>query len=215
MSRVTIEDAGATLERAQKLLSGVPGGLEKATKAAAQRAVQNLRTNAAKAAQERYDISATNLRTEQNVKVYWAYTGGVTASITFCGRRIPLFRFNQHFPNAPTQNKQYSVRAIVNSPDFWKTTYPGMAAKGHVLKSTGATTFDDAFVATMPNGHTGIFERTGAATSNGKDKLRELMGPALPQILGNEEVAQKLSQQTMDKFNERLDHEINRILAGY
>ena len=66
-----------------------------------------------------------------------------------------------------------------------------------------------------PASHTGIFERTGAKTSSGKDQIEELFGPSVPQMLGQQEVAQKLSEEAMEKFEERLDHEINAILNGW
>ena len=76
-------------------------------------------------------------------------------------------------------------------------------------------TFDEAFVARMANGHTGIFERTGGSTSNGTDAIRELFGPSVPQMLGYEDVREKLTGEAMEKFNERLDHEVQRILNGW
>lgn len=41
------------------------------------------------------------------------------------------------------------------------------------------------------------------------------MGSSVPQMVGNEEVAQRLAEGAMQKFEERLDHEILRILNGY
>lgn len=197
MSIVHLEAAGQeSLERAQRLLADIPGGVDQAVRSAMARSVSHLRTNSVKALRERYDIKAANVRAEQNVSVRYSYQDGVQASVTFAGRRIPLYRFNGAAPAQPAGR---------------------VPAWGHVLKSTAPERFPGAFVARMPPpaSHTGIFERTGAKTSSGKDQIRELFGPSVPQMLGSKDVEERLSQEAMEKFEERLDHEINAILYGW
>ena len=49
MSMIRIEEVGGkSLERAEKLLAGFPGGVDKAVKSAMSRALSHLRTNSAK-----------------------------------------------------------------------------------------------------------------------------------------------------------------------
>ena len=103
--------------------------------------------------------------------------------------------------------------AIVNGN--LRPVHPGVAAAGHQLVSTSPTTFSRAFVAQMKSGHIGIFERTGGKTPTGDAEIRELMGSSVPQMLGNEEVLESLAEKTMAKMDERLEHEVNRILAGW
>lgn len=197
MSVVHLETAGQeSLERAKKLLGDIPGGVEKAVRSAMARSVSHLRTGSVRALRERYDISAANVRADENVFVRYTYRDGVQAAVTFAGRRIPLYRFGGASPSQPSGR---------------------VPAWGHVLKSTSPTQFLDAFVARMPPpaSHIGIFERTGAKTSNGKDQIRELFGPSVPQMLGSKEVEERLSREAMEKFEERLDHEINAILNGW
>ena len=67
----------------------------------------------------------------------------------------------------------------------------------------------------MKSGHVGIFERTGGATSTGNDALQEFMGSSVPQMVGSEDVQQTLVDETMKKFDERLEHEINAIINGW
>lgn len=103
--------------------------------------------------------------------------------------------------------------AIVNGQ--LRAVHPGVAASGHQLTSTSPTIFSKAFVARMQSGHVGIFERTGGKTPTGDAAIREIMGSSVPQMLGNEEVQERLSEKTMDKMEERLQHEVNRILNGW
>lgn len=41
------------------------------------------------------------------------------------------------------------------------------------------------------------------------------MGSSVPQMVGNEDVQQALVDDTMKKFDERLEHEINVIINGW
>ena len=41
------------------------------------------------------------------------------------------------------------------------------------------------------------------------------MGASVAQMVGNEEVAEKLVKDASDKFEERIEHEITRILNGW
>lgn len=209
-----------TLERAEKLLAGIPGGVDKAIRSAMARSASYLRTQSTKAARERYDIKAANIRDAENARISYSYRGGVQAHVVFAGQRIPLFRFGGASPSTPT--KDTSERGPVmfgtyaNLQGKWKLLYPSVPAHGHVLKSTAPATFQHAFVARMKStGHVGIYERTGGMTSNDKDEIEELFGPSVPQMLGQEEVADKLTKEAMEKFEERLDHEINAILNGW
>ena len=52
-------------------------------------------------------------------------------------------------------------------------------------------------------------------TSNGKDELEELFGPSVPQMLGNEDVEEKLAAEAMGTFEKELDHSVMAILNGY
>lgn len=214
MSTVHVEAAGAeTLERAQALLEGIPGGVDKAVRSAMGRAVSHLRTGSARAIRERYDIKAADIRANENVTVRYSYQNGLQAAVTFAGRKIPLYRYGGAAPSRPARDPGTTVRAMVGGS--WRMVHPGLPARGHQLRSTSPTVFSHAFVAQMGSGHIGIFERTGGATSGGADAIRELMGSSVPQMLGSPEVQEKLASEAMEKFEQRLDHEILAILNGW
>lgn len=213
MSTIKVEVIGADkFKEAEHQLADIPGGMERALKSAIKRSVSYLRTQSTKEIRERYDITRKNIRAEQNVKVRYRYFNGIEAQITFRGNKIPLYRYGGSSPKKPTVNAEKTVMAIVNGK--LRPVHPGIAASGHQLVSTGPTTFNNAFVAQMKSGHVGIFERTGGKTATGDAEIKELMGSSVPQMLGSEEVRESLGQKTYDKFEERLSHEVNRILAG-
>lgn len=192
---IRVELAGQeALNRAEKLLSNIPGGVEKAVRSAMSRTVSGLRANTVKAARERYDIKAGDVRTNEAVRVRYSYQNGVQADILFSGKRIPLHRFGGSAPKVPT---------------------PGQAARGHVLKSTSPTRFLSAFVAQMKSGHIGIFERTGGKNSAGRDEIRELISPSVPQMLGSEQVTERLDKIAAERFSKEFEHAVDAILKGY
>ena len=209
--RITIEEfGGGSLERAEKLLAGVPNGVEKATKAALSRTASHLRTKSTERIRERYAISAANIRANENIRIT---VRGTQAQILFSGTKIPLYRYSGASPKSPQFQKDRVVNALVNGT--WKSVHPGVPGAGHQLNSTGPTTFGDSFVASFRSGHTGIFRKTGGSTSSGNDEIKEIMGSSPAQMVGHEEVAEKLGEDASKKFEERIDHEIGRILAGW
>lgn len=216
MSVIRFEEVGGkSLDRAEKMLAGFPGGLDKAVKSAMSRSLSHLRTNSTKEIRKIYAISAAALRTEENIKSRYTYRPGtgISGYVLFSGHKIPLYRYDGTSPVQPTQDASKTINALINGQ--WRQTHPGVAASGHQKASTSPAHFENAFVARMKSGHVGIFERTGGATSTGKDALSELMGSSVPQMVGNEDVQRTLMDETMKKFDERLDHEINAIINGW
>lgn len=213
---VTVNEAAGqeAIERAKTLLDGIPDGVDKAVKAAMSRTVQRLRSESNKAIREKYDISDADIRAEKNVTVRYSYQNGVQATVTFSGRKIPLYRFGGASPKVPTQDIA-AGRKPVMVKGAWTMQYQGIPASGHQLKGTSPTQFTDAFVARMKSGHIGIFERTGGMTSDGSDAIREIMGSSVAQMVGKQDVAQKLTEESYRTFETELDKAVYRILTGW
>ena len=215
MGMIRIEGVGGkSLERAEKLLAGFPGGVDKAVKSAMSRALSHLRTNSAKEIRKKYAISTAAIRAEENIRTRYTYTpgSGISGYVLFSGHRIPLYRYNGASPVQPIKDKSRWVKVPVKGEESWQ--HPNLPAYGHQFNSTSPVRFKDAFVARMSNGHVGIFERTGGMTDKGSEEIAEKMGSSVPTMLGNEEVQQALVEGTMKKFEERLAHEVDVILAG-
>lgn len=213
MSMIRIDTRDGVIDKVTKILAGIPGGAEKALTSALQRTASNLRTSSADAIRERYAISKSNIRANENVKIKKSInSGNIEFCIEFMGNKIPLYRYDGVSPKSDTR-ENYTVNARINGT--WLRVRPSVSASGHQLKGTSPTKFDNAFIATMKSGHTGIFERTGGSTSKGGDAIQEIMGSSVPQMLGNQEVLETLSKKAVEKFEERANHEIMRILNGW
>ena len=213
---VTVNEAAgqAAIERAKALLAGIQGGVDKAMKASMSRTVDKLRRESNQAIREKYDITDAGIRSEKNVRVRYSYQNGVQATVTFSGRKIPLYRFGGAYPQVPTQDIAAGKKPVMVK-GAWTMQYQGVAPRGHQFQDTGPTQFMDAFVAQMKSGHIGIFERTGGSTSEGSDAIREIMGSSVAQMVGNQQVAQGLTERAYETFETELDKAVYRILTGW
>ena len=205
------------VERAERMLAAMPGGFEKALRSAISRTASHTRTRISRRVRERYAISAGNLRSDENINLrYRSTSNGAQAVMAIVGTKLPLYRFDGASPKSRTdQAKLVPVLIGDQSERKWRMVHPSVTARGKVLRSSGPQLLTDSFTATFRSGHTGIFERTGGMTANMRDEIKEKMGLSIPQMVGNEEVLANLSQDATEKFNERIDHEIEAILNGW
>ena len=174
------------IERVNLILSGVPGGIEKALSGTIRRANNTVRSETLKGITTVYAITRQNVRAETTIKVRTqSNDGGIVGTVLFAGHKIPLYRFNVS-PTIPIQ-------------------------RATVLAGNGRTPFQDAFIARMQSGHTGMFERDGSK----RLPISEFMGPSTAQMAGNSIVLADVEEKAQEVINKRVEHEITRILNGY
>lgn len=184
---VIIDIAEDSLDRIRKVLAGINGGWQKAVGSALARAAAAGKTVAKKAVTEEYAISQSEFqsRTKTINHLVRSNDGSVAVEFGFAGSVIPLMKFNTSL-----------------SRDGGVTT--------QVLRSGGKETLDEAFKARM-GAHDGIYERVGVD----RFPVRELFGPATPQMMySNEEVLDTMENKMAETYERRVDHEIMRLLAG-
>lgn len=182
-----IEITSEAIERAETMLAGVPKGAERAFSNAINRAVIYSKTKAFKEVRKVYAVKQSDLNSKTATKVQKASTGSLVGHISFSGTKIPLYKF-QVTPKAPGKGKK---------------------VKAAVMKDGGAT-FDSAFIANLGRGM-GVFERI----TSRRYPTKELMGLSAGQMVQNEVIIDQLEKEAEEKVNERVMHEIDRILNGY
>ena len=128
-----IEIISADLKKAEELLKFVPGGVQKATARAINRAADSAKTAASRALRKDYFIDRKAIL--NTIRIKRASAGGLSASMESRGRLIPLAK--------------------------WKTAPQAQPVTARVRKSGSAGEGKGAFWATMKSGHTGIFGRLG------------------------------------------------------
>lgn len=79
------------------------------------------------------------------------------------------------------------------------------------VKKSGGGDIEGAFYATTPNGHRGVFLRKGRE----RYPIKNLHGPSVPQMFGNESVVEAMEKRAQEQFETRLIHETGRLLKGW
>lgn len=183
-----IEISEETIDRVSTILAGVPKGAERALSNAINRGLSKVKTGATKRVKEVYTVQSSAFNSETTTKIQRASAGNLAGYIHFSGCKIPLYKFKVT-PKAPGIKKR--VHAAV-------------------MKGGGAT-FADAFIAQMKSGHIGVFERE----TSSRFPVEEFMGLSAAQMIGNEKVIAEVEEEAQKLVNERIEHEIDRLLNGY
>lgn len=134
-----------------------------------------------------YNLKAADVKAK--IKIIPATSGNPVATVKCVGRPIPLIKFSA---------RQTKAGVSVNVKN-------------------GRKVIKDAFIATMPSGHTGVYVRVGKAhrkvEKSGKAvwsglPIKQLFGPAIPDAFGSVTVSKALLSLVKTKFPDILSHEI-------
>ena len=119
---------------------------------------------------------------------------------------------------AAAAGKTVAKRAVtqeyaISSSEFTNRTKVDRSGRvvTRVKKSSARQALDHAFEAKMGS-HYGIYERQGEK----RFPVKELFGPATPQMMySNEVVMDSIEAKMASTYEERIEHEITRVLNGW
>jgi hypothetical protein len=192
----------AELERMREALRHVRGGMAKVLERSINRTLTGIRTAASKEIRKEVTVKAKYVKRSMRTHKASARKGRLAGAIESTGRQVPLIGYQ-----ARQTKRGVSVR---------------------VDRKGGRHLVPHAFIATMPSGHRGVFQRAtrhpGArgygSVPEGRDKrgdrqfaamprkyrlpIKELYGPAVPSIFKRGGVMRRLERQA----RERMDREI-------
>lgn len=186
--RLTESNAGS-IDRANKLLRHINNGSGaiKAVYAALKRAGERAKTEAGRFAAQEYTLNKGSFMSHTNMKsvVHGGSGGAASVSITFAGSVIPLLEFSTHYSRG----------------GHLTTT---------VKRSGGAATLEHAFAVPM-FGPVAVFEHINQT----RGPVEQKFGPSTGQMMQNDKIIEQMEKTITETFDQRIDHEISRILAGY
>lgn len=192
-----IEVSEQTIDQIHAILAGIEKAEEKVLKPALTRGLMAGKTTAGKMVRQTYHIAAGDFKSRGYMKYNSVSKNGdgIIGSIQYSGGVIPLIKFKVS-PKIPK-----------------KKTMPSAT----VLKANSMVGFSrekNVFVAQMKSGHIGIMERQKGTVSptTKKEKLKELLSPAVPQMVENKKVMQSVEKRVNGVINKRIEHEIERLL---
>lgn len=206
---IDVDISEETADRLHSILEGMGLAEEKVLKPALGRGLAAGKTAFNKQIKTVYNIEINRLSTRYAKCGYKnVSTEGdkIIGSITFSGGVIPLYKYEV----SPTEAEYGKGRKTV---------------KAAVMRDGGMGNIENGFIAEMDNEHIGVFERKGTwkrktrPTKEGRNtgnngKIKELFGPSLSRMADNAVVLQTVEDRVNEVINQRIEHEIERLLSG-
>lgn len=181
-----IEISNEQIERVNAVLRGIRNGSGRVFSNAINRALATVQSKSGDTIREVYNIKKRDISGNQRMKR--ASSSDLAGEIEFAGTVIPLIKFRV----SPSQPKRKAVSASV-------------------LKAEGGKRLAEAYVADLGVYGVGVFERM----TQKRESSTQLFGPSVAHMAENANVLEKMEAVAQEKLNERIDHEITRILNGY
>lgn len=203
----------SAIERAEALLRGVEDGALIAVKNSLPRAATQIKKEAANEVTKHYALKKATVEKYVKATPEYSYTDNkVLASLRFTGNEIPVLDYEG---NTPQTDRRLPHLVPVMIRGEWRKAHPGVAARIRLVKGKRPQQFTDAFTVRFKNGHTAAVERTGGVTVDGSDSIRTIMGMSVPSMLNFEQAKTNLGEKANEVFQERMDHEVIRLLNGW
>lgn len=181
--RMTVNVGERVLMDTQRKLGEFKNKAPNAIANSLNRAVNNINSNISKEARKRYVIKASDIKS--TLTKTRASRSRLSALVKSEGKLIGLDKFKVT-PKTVDPRRKKPIKIGV--------------------KKNGAKAVLGAFVADIHG--TKIFQRTDKS----RLPIQRLVGPSVPQMIGNAEIKSKIEQDGYETFSKRLDHEISRIL---
>lgn len=179
-------------------LTDIGGKMPVALSRSINRAVSSAKTAAVKQVRNEYTAKAGDIN--KTIKVKRANPSKLEAQIFSSGASLPLssFKVSPKTVN-PRRRKPLNVE----------------------VRRGGGGSLGAAFMARMPNGKVGVFERTGkfsiasrgAHSGKRRENIEQKFGPSVPVMLNADSVTEAVELRAIEVLDQRLPHEINRILG--
>lgn len=179
-----IADTEKAIERAQRLLAGIPGGVQVAMYRSMNRALQEGRTVAVREGAKHYTLKSRDVRS--SFKMNKAARANLNAELISTGTNLPLSRY-AHKPQTDTTGaRRKPIRVGVKKSGGMKPLGQGFIWQGKVMQRVGASR--------LPVAHK--------------------YGPAVPSILDNPQVVDAVTDKMTEAVERRMEHETLRLLEG-
>lgn len=195
----------SSINRAKRMLIGVPKGADKAIANAINKSARTAVTGVIKGIRKKYVIKSSKAR-KYGTFIKRAKPGNLSAIINIKGKVVPLGYFDIK-PNTPKRVVPFAR-----------------------VKKGGGGNIDEGFVQTMPsNGYTGVFKRykyktfkaswakprpkkRGKGMTKGIKAIETYYGPSVSYMAKNPEIHANITLNVQKTFNENVEKQISNIL---
>lgn len=168
----------------ERRLGKFPQKAPNAISNALNRSVSNISSNISKEVRKDYHIKTADVK--ETLNVFKASRSKLSAEVKSRGKTIGLDKFKVS-PKTENPKRKSQLKIAV--------------------KKNGIKQILGAFIANL-NG-TKVFTRD----TKKRLPISRKFGPSVPQMLGNEETVKRINRQAKETYENRLNHEINRVLS--
>jgi hypothetical protein len=172
----------------QKLLKDQPKKVNLVLSRAINRAATTAKAAMSKKVREVYVVSAAEVK--KSIIITRATASRPFAIVKSTGKKISLAKFR----TSPTQPRPKN---------------PPSAYKVQIKKSGGLKAVPRGFLINV-KGSVGFFQRVGAS----RFPITRLMGPSVPQMIGQKSVIDWVETQARNMLNTRIQHELEQVLGA-
>lgn len=196
MAYTTININTKQIDRLSKELKGFEKEVSKATALALNRTVDHIYTQVGRIIPKAYQIKASEVK--GSLSKNKPSQNNLTASVESRGHVLSM----AHFPFTPKTAKR-SKRSVLDTAVMVaiKKGQRVLSRKGFVA-STGAKSPDKV--------QYNVFKRTG----KGHFPIETIKTLSIPQMITNEKVAEQVQESSQKMLDQRLDHEITRLMTS-
>jgi len=185
---INIEMIG--MKRVQSFLNGVENGTERAVTVGINKTLTKLKTMAKKRVTEEYAIKSGEI--EKTLSIRKANFSTLSGTLYSKSPAIALHKFLK-------SKKKSNLTVVIKKKE-------GAKSVNGLSKYNGRP-----FLATMKNGHSGIFQRKGKRPY----PIKELYSLSIPQMLGHESMKEYVEAEGGALLENLVMKEVSRILKGY
>lgn len=186
MSKGVLNIQTKRMDQILKQFGSIGGKVPLALSRALNRSSQTARAEAVRQVRDQYTAKAKTVR--DTIKITKANPNHLQAKITSIGSPLRLYNFKVS-PKRPSPKRTTPINVEV--------------------KKGSSKSLPGAFVANVKNGNTGVFSRV----SDARLPIKQLYGPAVPIMMNNEDVVAAVTEKAQNTLENRIGHEINRILG--
>ncbi|WP_036217048.1 phage tail protein [Lysinibacillus sphaericus] len=172
-------------ERIEQLFENTPREAKIILVRAINRGATAARTRSSVLLRKNYIMKAEDIK--KRIKIRKATANNLSAQIRASGPVTPLMKF-----------------------DVTPSTPQSVIVRARVKKGGSRKVIKHGFVNRMSNSHVNVFTRVG----RNRLPIKGLYGPSIAQMMGKEEIVEEIIERGQTVRDERLEHELNRLLRG-
>ena len=201
MDQINIEMDSREIEKVLRKVRKIPNGVKTALKRALNKTVTGMKTDALKEVTQNYVVKRKDVA--DKLKVDRATSAHLGIQLSSRGRPVRSIKFKHKVNRRPGRAGATAAFLQVKK-----------GGSGGLLSGSANRNISKGFVASMPNGTRGIFQRTGKISSRRKEPIKQTYSVGVSEMLSSTTTAEAINNKAIERFNKNLNHSVNYLLES-